>query len=230
MPGSRRQLRPELLDDPSVPDELRARSMADVERSNALLGGRRAAMRALDGLLASPDLPREVTLLDVGAGTGDLARAARKLARARSVQMRTVVLDRAPSLAVRALEGNDASLCAGALELPVRDGGVDIAMCSQLLHHFDDEDGMRLLAELHRVAGFGVVVAELRRSRLAAWGFRAVSWPLGFHPITRHDGAVSVMRGFTGPELRALVLRATGVVPVVSRSLGWRLTASWRCG
>lgn len=202
--------------------------MDDVERSNTLLGGRRAAIRALDVLLSQSTLPRPATLLDVGAGTGDLARAAGRLARARGVQLKTIVLDRAPSLAVRARQGNDESLCASALQLPLRDGGVDIAMCSQLLHHFDDREAVRLLAELHRVAAFGVVVADLRRSRIAAWGFRAVSFPLGFHAITRHDGAVSVMRGFTAEELGALVTSATGVIPVVRRSLGWRLAAFWR--
>src|SRR5690606_14715180 len=101
------------------------------------------------------------------------------------------------------------------------------AMCSQLLHHFDDSDAALLLGELHRVSGFGVVVSDLRRSRLASWGFWAASFPLRFHPVTRHDGSVSVMRGFTAAELRSLVERGAGVVPRVERSLGWRLTASW---
>src|SRR3712207_2435558 len=49
-----------------------------------------------------------------------------------------------------------------------------------------------------------------------------------FHPVSRHDGVVSILRGFTAGELAALVREAVGVTPVVRRRLGWRLAASWR--
>ncbi len=86
---------------------------------------------------------------------------------------------------------------------------------------------MRLLAEMNRVARVAVIVSDLRRSWLAVAGFWTVSFPLRFHPVTRHDGVVSVLRGFTPGELRQIVRQATGVVPTVSRHLGYRLTARW---
>jgi hypothetical protein len=58
-------------------------------------------------------------------------------------------------------------------------------------------------------------------------GFWLVSFPLGFHRVTRHDGVVSVSRGFTVEELAHLVMAATGVAPHVRRRLGFRLTARW---
>ena len=63
---------------------------------------------------------------------------------------------------------------------------------------------------------------------LAAWGFWVVSWPLRFHRVTRHDGYVSVLRGFTVDELARHVLVATGQQPDVRRHLGYRITATWR--
>jgi hypothetical protein len=73
-----------------------------------------------------------------------------------------------------------------------------------------------------------VVVSDLRRSWLAACGFWLVSWPLGFHRVTRHDGFVSVMRGFTADELGRRVYDATGRRAEVRRHLGYRVTAAWR--
>jgi hypothetical protein len=67
----------------------------------------------------------------------------------------------------------------------------------------------------------------LRRSLVAAAGFWLGSFPLRFHPVTRHDGVVSVMRGFTPSELASIVERATGQRPIVTRRLGFRLTTSW---
>jgi hypothetical protein len=100
-------------------------------------------------------------------------------------------------------------------------------MCSQLLHHFADDDLASIIRELDRVARRRVVIADLQRSHVAAAGFWLASFPLGFHPVTRHDGVVSVYRGFVAGELREIIARVTGVVPVVRQHLGFRLTASW---
>jgi hypothetical protein len=53
---------------------------------------------------------------------------------------------------------------------------------------------------------------------------------LGFHPVTRHDGVLSVFRGFTAGELAA---HARAAAPAaqdlhVRHRLGWRVVASWR--
>jgi SAM-dependent methyltransferase len=121
----------------------------------------------------------------------------------------------------------DAPVCASALALPFRDHSIDVVTASQVLHHFEDGDAERLLRELNRVARRAVIVSDLRRSWIAAAGFWLVSFPLRFHRVTRHDGVVSVLRGFTAGDLRRLVRSATGIEPVVRHHLGWRLTASW---
>jgi SAM-dependent methyltransferase len=113
------------------------------------------------------------------------------------------------------------------LALPFRSRSIDVVICSQVLHHFEGEPMLALLREMHRVARVRVVVSDLRRSYLAAAGFWLATWPLRFHPISRHDGVVSVMRGFTPDDLAAAVRDAVGVEPGVARRLGWRVTTSW---
>jgi hypothetical protein len=100
-------------------------------------------------------------------------------------------------------------------------------MCSQILHHFDDESAGRFLREMNRVAKRAVIVSDLRRSWIAACGFWLVSFPLRFHRVTRHDGVLSVLRGFTAADLQRLIVGATGVAPEIEHRLGWRLTARW---
>ena len=119
------------------------------------------------------------------------------------------------------------SLAANALALPFADRSIDIVICSQLLHHFTEREIASVLRELHRVARVRVIVSDLRRSWVAAAGIWLASFPLRFHPISRHDGVLSVLRGFTSAELSAYVVRATGTAPAVTRRLGWRVTASW---
>jgi SAM-dependent methyltransferase len=215
----------EVLDDPGTDPALRERSLRDVRRSNIVLGGRRAVLSELARAL--PALGARCSLLDVGTGLADIPHAARELTARRGVALTTFGVDEAETLARVTTDTLDASACADARALPFGDASVDVVICSQLLHHFKDKEIPRVLRELHRVARRRVIVSDLRRSWVAACGFWTVAWPLGFHPVTRHDGFVSVLRGFTGDELSRHVLGATGARAEVRRHLGFRITASW---
>lgn len=219
----------ELIDDPAIDARTLLRSLEDVARSNALFGGRRAVLAALDGeFRAAGGAPR--TLLDVGTGLGDIPWHARRLAERRGVALATVGVELSPALAAASRARVGASVCADAFRLPFPDGAVDVVVASQVAHHFADDDVRRLFAELGRVARRLVVVGDLRRSYAAAAGFWAASRALGFHPVTRHDGVLSVFRGFTAAELAAHVRAAVpGARDVaVRRRLGWRVVAAWR--
>jgi len=107
---------------------------------------------------------------------------------------------------------------------------VDVAICSLLLHHFEDEDAITVMRELVRVARHRVIVCDLRRSRVAAAGFWLASFAIGFHPVTRHDGVLSILRAFTRSELADLVRLASGRPSVVRSCLGFRLVTSYAPG
>jgi ubiquinone/menaquinone biosynthesis C-methylase UbiE len=215
----------EYLDDPATPDAVRARAMADVARSNTLFGGGAALMSAVRAVMTA--LPADVTVLDVGTGHAELAARVRSQLVASGRTARVVGLDISESVARASGRVLDGAVAGSAFKLPMRDRSVDLVICSQLLHHFAADDVRTVLTELNRISRHAVVVADLRRSRLAAAGFWIASIALGFHPVTRHDGVVSVMRGFTESELAELVHAATGVTPIMRRGIFWRVSASW---
>ena len=218
----------EILDDSRVDPALRERSHRDVERSNVLFGGRRAVMLTLRPLF--DELARHATratLLDIGTGLADLPWRAREIARRRGLALQTIALDGAYTLIATARHRVNVAVCGNALTLPFADRSVDIVLCSQLLHHFDNDRGLALIGEMDRVARHRVIISDLRRSWIAAAGFSLAAFTLRFHPITRHDGRLSVLRGFTEAELGGMVVTATGVQPAIRRRLGYRLTASW---
>jgi SAM-dependent methyltransferase len=216
----------EHLDDPATPPALRERSLRDVRRANTLLGGAWAVLAELRRVL--PSLPgRGATLLDVGTGLADIPARARRAARARGVALTTFGVDEAETLARVSLGLLDGVVCADARNLPFADRSIDVVICSQVLHHFEDAELAVVLRELSRVARRHAIVSDIRRSWLAAAGFWLATWPLGFHPVSRHDGLTSVLRGFTPRELARHVLEATGRVPAVRRHPGFRVTATW---
>ena len=216
----------EHLDDPATPPELRERSLRDVRRANVLLGGTHAVLAELSRIL--PSLGASATMLDVGTGLADIPFRASERARRYGLTLTTIAVDEAESLLHAARDAVDAGVCADVRRLPMASASVDVVTCSQLLHHFPDDEIPAVLGELQRVARRYVVVSDLRRSWVAALGFWAVTWPLGFHPVTRHDGYTSVLRGFTPDELARHVRGVTGSAPDVRRHPGFRVTATWR--
>ena len=216
----------EHLDNRDTPPALRERSLRDVQRANTLLGGANAVLAELVRIL--PTLGRHVTLLDVGTGLADIPFRAAERAKRGGLALTTFGVDEAWSLLSADRARLNAATCADVRLLPFNDGSVDVVTCSQLLHHFPDEELPLVLRELQRVARRYVVVSDLRRSWVAAAGFWVLAWPLGFHSITRHDGVTSVLRGFTTDELAQHVRHATERAPAVRRHPGFRVTATWR--
>ena len=215
----------EILDLPDIDPQVVTRSLADVARANALFGGISSAMKEIEDALE--EVPRRATLLDVGTGLGDIPCRARSFAAEKGIDLTTVGLDSVLELARASRHAVNIAVCGDALHLPFADRSVDIVMCSQVLHHFIGADAARLLREMDRVERVRVVVSDLRRSWIAAAGLWLVSFPLGFHAVSRHDGVVSVLRGYTPEELVDTVLNAVGREPLVHRRRGFRITASW---
>jgi Methyltransferase domain len=219
----------ELLDNPGADPATVKRSLRNVARANRWFGGAAAARYGLGLLLGGLAPGRPLTLLDLGTGAGDLPRRAVGWARRRGHLLRPLGLELsrpAAALAVRA--GVPCAVaCAGAP--PLRERSVDIVLVSQVAHHFASESAMRLFHTCDALARVGVVIADLRRGRLAPLAFWVGATALGFDPVTKADGLTSIRRGYTAGELRDLLL-AAGIRARVARRPGYRLVATWRVG
>ena len=123
------------------------------------------------------------------------------MAAKRGVTLRTIGFDLSEPL-LGAIAAETTPLCAATRCIcRFRDKSIDIVMCSQVLHHFREPEAVQLIAEMNRVARARVVISDIRRSWIAAGGLWMASFLLGFHSVSRHDGVVSVMRGFVPEEL-----------------------------
>ena len=226
VPARRRGV--ELLDAPNTDPAIALRSLADVGRCNRMFGGTSAVLSELRSeLRAAHDERRPLNVLDVGTGLGDIPKCIRLAGRKMGVDVVTYGIELSHSLARAAQEADCLSVAANAMALPFASASVDVVTCSQVLHHFEEPEALRLLRELARVARRRVIVADIRRSWAAAAGLWLASWPLRFHPASRHDGVVSVLRGFRRDELAAIVEQATGRRPEARDRRGFRVTASW---
>jgi SAM-dependent methyltransferase len=220
----------ELLDDPAASPSLVRESLRNIARANRWFGGAAAVRFGLD--LALADLhpaTRQLSLLDVGTGLGDLPLMATAWAARRGIVLRPLGVERHGAAARLARESGLAALVGDGGALPFRDDSVDLVLLSQVAHHFAPGAIVTLLRECDRVARRAVIVADLRRSTVAALGFRLAGSVLRFDPDTMRDGITSLRRGFSSGTLGALLAQA-GIRAPVCRRPGARLVAVWRPG
>ena len=217
----------ELLDDPSADPRAVAESLHHIARANRWLGGTWAADWGLDRALAGVAPGTELSMLDIGTGLGDLPQAARRRAASRGIALRPAGLERSPVAARLAAAGGLPMVIGDAGRLPFADGSVDLVLVSQVAHHFAPESAAELFRACDRVARRAVIVADLRRSPLAAAGFPLAARLFGFDPVTTADGLTSIRRGYTRAELAAILAMAGVAAEVRARPL-WRIVAVWR--
>jgi SAM-dependent methyltransferase len=217
---------PEWLDrTDNVPRDVEE-ALRDIAWVNRRLGGARALLRAIHPYLpAGPD-GSDIEILDVGTGGGDLAAAMVDLGRSRGRRVRVTAVDRDPvaaAFAAREVPEGVRVVQADAAALPFPEKSFDLVTASLFLHHFRHPEAAALLSAFRRLARRAVVINELQRHRLP-WAFIAVAARATRRsPMFVHDAALSVLRGFTETELRALARDAGAPEASVERSWPFRL-------
>jgi len=84
----------------------------------------------------------------------------------------------------------------------------DIVLCTLALHHFSNEDAVRLLCRCRKLSQKFVLVSDLRRGFLLKAGVYLLTALIFREPMTRYDARLSAERAFSFSEMRALAARA----------------------
>jgi hypothetical protein len=202
----------EILDRPVALAD-RVASLADIDRLNAWFGGYALTLREIRRVVAA--LPGGDALVAVDVGGGHAAFAVRLVEWARGARraIRVVVVDRdAETLALArracAAYPEIRLVVADATALPLREGAADVVTCALTLHHLEPDAAVASLREMAAAARRAVIVNDLLRGHLALGLVWLATRLLRCHPISRHDGPLSVRRAYSAAELAALAQKA----------------------
>ena len=201
---------PELMDRPQpVSHELEV-DLENLVRINRNFGSHRLIRWFLRRWLQPG---RSYRILDLCTASGDIPRLMIDWARARNITLQIDAVDFQPSTLEIARRRSTAypeiTFREGdARETPGAPGSYDFVFCSLALHHFSEEDAVRVLRRCRELARTGVMVADLERGWLAAAGVWLMTAVLYREPMTKYDARVSVRRAFSYRELETLARRA----------------------
>ncbi|MBC7929432.1 MAG: methyltransferase domain-containing protein [Rubrivivax sp.] len=204
--------------------------MVELRRVNRWLGDASVMRRTVLPEIGR-DGGREFSLLDVGAGTGELLREAARWARERKLTARLVGLElnerAARGISEESREFDEIVAVRGdGLHLPFGDGAFDYVMCSLFTHHLSDEGVVGVLGEMSRVARRRVYVIDLHRRPVAYYFYTTAGRLLLHNSLVREDGALSILRSFVPEELLRLARRAGLSGVKVERRFPYRLVLS----
>ena len=149
---------------------------------------------------------------DVATGSGDIPRLIVDFARNIGARVVVDAVDRQAATLEIARK-----LSAGYPEISYREANIlewdgveayDVVLCSLTLHHFSDEDAVKVLCRCRELSKRFVLVADLRRGFLARVGVHLLTALIFREPMTRYDARLSAERAFSFSEMRNLAMRA----------------------
>jgi ubiquinone/menaquinone biosynthesis C-methylase UbiE len=204
--------------------------LVELRRINRFLGDAQALRRSLLSEIERDGL-ESFSVLDVGAGSGELLRViarwahqTKRHARLTGLELnarsaRAIMEESQDFLSINAVRGD-------AFRLPFADDCFDYAICSLFTHHFKDDRVVAILNELSRVARRRIFVIDLHRHALAYYLYTTVGRLFLHNRLIREDGALSIRRGFRPTELARLAAQAHLANVRVERRFPFRLVLS----
>jgi SAM-dependent methyltransferase len=203
---------PEWMDRPqAVSGELIA-DLRNLRALNRYFGSYRLVRYFLRRWIRPDD---NLRILDLATGSGDIPRLVVEFARniGAKVQIDAVDFQQSTLEIAQELSAGFPEIryhCADIQEFG-RTGSYELVLFSLALHHFPENAAVHLLERCRQLSRDKVLVADLRRSRLAMLGVDLLTTFVFREPMTRNDARVSIERAFSFHELDQL-----------ARIAGWR--------
>jgi 2-polyprenyl-3-methyl-5-hydroxy-6-metoxy-1,4-benzoquinol methylase len=151
-------------------------------------------------------------IVDLATGSGDIPRLIVDHARKIGAKVEIDALDRQSATLEIATKLSDAYHEISYQEANILDWrrveACDIVLCTLVLHHFSDEDAVKVLRRCRESSRHFVLVSDLRRGFLATVGVHLLTGLIFREPMTRHDGRLSAERAFSFAEMHKLAERA----------------------
>ncbi len=227
-----RNMQPELMDDPDLCPSVHRAALDGLTRIHRVTRSTQRFWKTIRAKFASKG--DRLTVLDVGCGDAFLLRSLARLAHRDSIELKLVGCDISPvALQLARKHATEEHVSLETVEFDVLSADLlmpaDVVISSLFMHHFETDQVIRILQKMNLAARRGVVIEDLRRTRL---GY-ALCW-LGTRTLTRSpvvhtDGLLSVAAAFSDNEFSNLLHQAGVSQPDLTKQWPERFMVSWCC-
>lgn len=195
----------EIMDDFTLEGKALRTNLDILSGINKWLGGNQVSLDGIQKLIKNLPKEKELVIVDLGCGNGDMLRRVSKLGNKLGYQFKLIGIDANKdsiqyatllSLGYKNIDFYEMNI----FSEKFKELSYDIALSTLFLHHLSNEEILDKLSFLSNQARVGIVVNDLHRSKLAYFLFNMISFFIN-NKIIRNDGLVSIRRGFKKNEL-----------------------------
>ena len=196
----------ESMDDFSMDNDGLVTALDDIARINQLLGGNSVTLEGVKTLIKDFPKDKTITIMDFGCGSGDMLRMLSKFRKENNLKFQLIGID-ANEATIRhaqkcSIDFEDITYLAEDIFLyDFSKYNIDIALITLTLHHFKDDEILKIMRVILNLVKKGIVINDLQRSKLAYRLFQAIIFIFRLEKMTAEDGLISILRGFKRKEL-----------------------------
>ncbi|MFD0862116.1 methyltransferase domain-containing protein [Sungkyunkwania multivorans] len=214
----------EIMDDFSIQGKELEDALQKITRINQFLGGYTVTTNGVKVLLEDFPIDSPVTIVDIGCGDGSVLKKLSKY----NPNFKLIGIDANPFTIECALNNSKKNTIQyktmDVFSTPFEDLDYDIALLTLTLHHFSDEQIVKLLKTIKSKARIGIVINDLQRSKLAYRLFQGICSIFRIGHMPREDGLTSILRGFKREDLE----NYSKVLDLPDYRIRWRWAFRWQ--
>ncbi len=201
----------ELIDSTDVPAVETIQNLKELDTYNRLTGSIWFTIRQLEKLKLIQG--KHYHLVDLGCGGGEFVVSADKWATKNNIEMTISGVDNNPIAIgylinrikhlkqIKAVNSDYKSFLNGEVQR------IDIIHCALFTHHLNDDEIIALFRTAKKLKAI-LLISDLKRSKLAYYSAIAITRLMNGSSLAKHDGPLSVLRGFKKNEIKTLAQKA----------------------
>ncbi|UQZ36868.1 stilbene synthase [Paenibacillus sp. PK3_47] len=197
----------ELMDDFSMGGEELSEALKHLRRLNRIFAAPGPTKDGVEELWQIIGRPQTLSILDVGAGSGDVNRKLLQWADQKGIQLEITLVDMTEEACEEARQlfrGEPRVKVMRADLQELKDGSADIVTGSQFVHHFDGQQLVDMVSHMRRASRYGVVINDIHRHPVSYTAVWVVTRMISRNRYIRHDGPLSVAKGFKDRDWQEL--------------------------
>jgi SAM-dependent methyltransferase len=201
-----RTSKPEIMDDFNLEGDVLKDALNKIAKINQFLGGNKLTLEGVKKLLSKASKSDPIIIMDVRCGNGDMLRKIAEYGAENRLNFQLIGIDAnrytinyAQQLSIK--YPNIRYYCEDVFSESFKEIKCDITLCTLTLHHFSNNEIVKLLAIFDFNSSIGIVVNDLQRSAIAYRLFQLLCLFFKLENMSREDGLTSILRGFKKREL-----------------------------
>lgn len=223
-----RSLGIEIMDDLGCGGAVLEQTLRELEYINKWLGGNNITIHALSHLLRNHDRSREISIVDLGCGGGDILRIIAKWGVRNNFRLKLTGIDANPNVVAFARRNvpelpPETFQTVNIFSEEFAQQHYDVVIGTLFFHHFTDDQLISFFTRLKQQLKVGLIINDLHRHYLAYYSIKVLTTLFSRSSMVKYDAPLSVLRGFSRREL-AHILKTAGFA---SSQISWRWAFRW---